>query len=231
VAHALATHRARVTSTPHLSHTTRRTSCALYLPHAHRSPFVGPKMRAQKRPSALRLEGPVVDVSGFFTSPCEPARIFCRRGQLDAIASNVMASHADRGCPQVLGRLVSLIRLPKRPIRHIRILLSFLAIFVTSSTSSARDWSSFTSTLNAPACRGSEFSPLTMARRCVASSRRPTSREQSLQRVAAPSPRAPHLHLAERLAPELRLAPSGCWVTSEYGRSSGLHLVVDRCAS
>src|SRR5262249_27488453 len=39
-----------------------------------------------------------------------------------------------------------------------------------------------------------------------------------LQRVGgAVGLEGPHLHLAEALAPNCALPPSGCWVTSEYG--------------
>ena len=45
----------RVTSTPHLSHTTPLKRVRLYFPQLHSQSLVGPKMRSQKRPSRSGL--------------------------------------------------------------------------------------------------------------------------------------------------------------------------------
>ena len=45
----------RVTSTPHLSQMTPRCFMRLYLPQRHSQSVIGPKMRAQKRPSRSGL--------------------------------------------------------------------------------------------------------------------------------------------------------------------------------
>ena len=48
--------RDRVTSTPHLSHTTPRCFMRLYLPQRHSQSVIGPKILAQKSPSRSGLK-------------------------------------------------------------------------------------------------------------------------------------------------------------------------------
>src|SRR5215204_318890 len=79
--------RDNVTSTPHLSQITPRCFMRLYLPHKHSQSAIGPKIRAQKRPSRSGLKVRKLIVSGFVTSPCDQLRIFSGEARLIRIES------------------------------------------------------------------------------------------------------------------------------------------------
>src|SRR6202040_71047 len=76
-----------VTSTPHLSQMTPRCFIRLYLPHRHSQSVTGPKMRAENKPSRSGVEGRLLIVSGFVTSPCDQLRIFSGEARLIRMAS------------------------------------------------------------------------------------------------------------------------------------------------
>ena len=73
------------------------------------------------------------------------------------------------------------------------------------------------------------FSPLTIAAGLHASDRVVRlDGEHLLERVRrAVGLKRPHLHLAEALPAELRLPPTSCWVTSEYGPVERAWICVD----
>src|SRR5438876_6369469 len=121
---------------------------------------------------ALRLEGPVIDGLRLLHLAVRPAADLLRRGQLDAdrVKPDGLRMPIE-DAPQVLGTLVRSDQAAERPIRQHSVFSfvegaqdAFFPSLVTSSTSRARLWSSFTSTLNDSGVPGSrKFSPLTIA--------------------------------------------------------------------
>src|SRR5262249_43682313 len=121
---------------------------------------------------ALRLEGPVVDGLRLLHLAVRPVADLLGRGQLDAnrVKRDGLRMPIE-DAPQVLGGLLLSDQAAERPIRQHSVFSfvegaqdAFFPSLVTSSTSRARLWSSFTSTLNDSGVPGSrKFSPLTIA--------------------------------------------------------------------
>src|SRR5437762_8519705 len=121
-----------------------------------------------EEPIAFGLERPIVDGLRLLDFAVRPVADLLRRRELDAnrVKRDWLRMPIE-DAPQVLGWLVLSDQAAERPIRQHSVFSSqeaFLPSFVTSSTSSARLWSSFTSTLKDSGVPGSrKFSPFTIA--------------------------------------------------------------------
>src|SRR5947209_7749375 len=122
----------------------------------------------------LGLERPIVDRLRLLDFSMRPVADLLGRGQLDPdrVKRDGLRMPIE-DAPKVLGGLVLSDQAAERPIPHhshsplgtpLPSYEAFFPSFVTSSTSSARLWSSFTSTLNDSGVPGSrKFSPFTIA--------------------------------------------------------------------